>query len=217
MAYCWNCFHESTSERGCWVCSQSSSKTQLPQTGTMMKQDDHLPEQGIFVDSQGRTRSFNLEAPTPSYLSPYTGRSARQSTDTVNFARPVLPKQFIESSNVSEPDTSDPMQFPTSRPYQSSVCDFDFSDDGGPVVSMIRTSGTRTNASSERVDPGFGSIEIIPAEYLPPREKEAPKEAKPPSARIDVKGWRRGLLVASVLAGMFLGFLDTTIVSVGEY
>jgi hypothetical protein len=46
-------------------------------------------------------------------------------------------------------------------------------------------------------------------------EEEAPKEAeKPPSARIDVKGWRQPLLVFSVLFGMFLGFLDTTIVSV---
>ena len=45
-------------------------------------------------------------------------------------------------------------------------------------------------------------------------EEEAPKEDKPPSARIDVKGWRQPLLVFSVLFGMFLGFLDTTIVSV---
>ena len=43
---------------------------------------------------------------------------------------------------------------------------------------------------------------------------ETPKEDKPPSARINVKGWRQPLLVFSVLFGMFLGFLDTTIVAV---
>lgn len=44
--------------------------------------------------------------------------------------------------------------------------------------------------------------------------EEPPKENEPPSARIHVKGWRQPLLVFSVLFGLFLGFLDTTIVSV---
>lgn len=42
-----------------------------------------------------------------------------------------------------------------------------------------------------------------------------PEKPKPPNpAAIDVQGWRQKVLVGSVLAGLFLGFLDTTIVSV---
>lgn len=48
-----------------------------------------------------------------------------------------------------------------------------------------------------------------------PSAPAAPTPAKPPvSAAIDVKGWRQGVLVASVMMGLFLGFLDTTIVAV---
>ena len=102
-----------------------------------------------------------------------------------------------------------------SQRYASSICDFDFTSDGGPVVSVVRTSGMGYS-STDQINPDFGSIEIIPRESLPPREKELSNETKPGPgpAKIDVRGWRRGLLVASVLAGMFLGFLDTTIVSV---
>ena len=42
---------------------------------------------------------------------------------------------------------------------------------------------------------------------------EAPKPPPNPAA-IDVKGWRRVALVIAALSGLFLGFLDTTIVSV---
>lgn len=49
-------------------------------------------------------------------------------------------------------------------------------------------------------------------EQEPPVEEE--KAPPPPSSAIDVQGWRRVLLVGSVLMGLFLGFLDTTIVSV---
>jgi hypothetical protein len=81
------------------------------------------------------------------------------------------------------------------------------------VVSFIKTSGAPQYASTESLLP-FGSIEIVPAEKFSSQEGKPSKEERFNSAAIDVRGWRRGLLVASVLAGMFLGFLDTTIVSV---
>lgn len=46
-------------------------------------------------------------------------------------------------------------------------------------------------------------------------EPEEGAKPKPPNpATIDVQGWRRILLVACTLCGLFLGFLDTTIISV---
>ena len=63
------------------------------------------------------------------------------------------------------------------------------------------------------IDPFHANADILSdSDDLP--EEGPPEEDKPPSARIQVKGWRQPLLVFSVLFGMFLGFLDTTIVSV---
>lgn len=52
-----------------------------------------------------------------------------------------------------------------------------------------------------------------PESESPLQPKEEPEEP-PKSNAIDVQGWRRVVLVATVLMGLFLGFLDTTIVSV---
>lgn len=216
MAHCWNCFHEEDSEHGCWVCDRARSKNYLRQDERSAKEDNSSSQHSSIPNNHGSAWPSNIEKPAQSYDSPYTSKIAQQSIDTIDHHSPVLPKEFAETSNTAEFDGPKNYPPPSARPYSTSVHNFDFSDDGGPVISMIRTSGTRQpqSPSTERT---FGSIEIVPAEDLPAREKEVATEEKPPSAKIDVEGWRRGLLVGSVLAGMFLGFLDTTIVSVGKY
>lgn len=180
----------------------------------MIESDDEQPRQGIYMADQSPTEYFGRS--TASYLTPATGSSAWQSTDDIEHQRPVHPNSFIETNQSSAFEDSGQVSSPKAayRPYPSDTCNFDFTDDGGPVVSFIRTSGRPYGSNNNHPYQGFGSIEIIPSEELAPREAEAPPEAKPPSAAIDVKGWRRGLLVGSVLGGMFLGFLDTTIVGV---
>ncbi|KAK5162997.1 uncharacterized protein LTR77_011052 [Saxophila tyrrhenica] len=208
---CWNCRRESSSERECWVCGRGRSKNQGQLDGQQDEREDVLQQ---FPEFDGSTGDLAYERRTPSYLTPYTSKSAMQSEDTIGNHRPVVEESFLDPSEFSPQLAGASANRPSAATtlYPSSMCDFDFTDDGGPVVSFIKTSGVPGDPKAAWRHSRFGSIEIIRSKER--SGEEAPKDAKPPSAAIDVRGWRRGLLVASVLAGMFLGFLDTTIVSV---
>ncbi len=216
MACCWNCHREYTPNHECWVCGQKGSTNTHPHDENMVARNNDIPGSCSCPKIQSPAGDTRSERPTPSHT-PATGNSARPSTDIVENQMPVLPHSFTGTPNASVHRIDDAMDLlsTASQRYASSICDFDFTSDGGPVVSVVRTSGMGYS-STDQINPDFGSIEIIPRESLPPREKELSNETKPGPgpAKIDVRGWRRGLLVASVLAGMFLGFLDTTIVSV---
>lgn len=210
MVHCWNCHREHTSETGCWVCSQRRK-------GKPMEQDEKSTKSTKSTKSAAREEAFlALHDALPGHY------SSRTSTDITDTQSQKHPRSFIEtSSNSGQGRVHSVPPVPGSRTtYPSSISNYDFTRSGGPVVSFIKTSGVRTPRtydSSESLpsELPFGSIEIIPHEELPPPDDdESRAEKKPASAAIDVRGWRRGLLVASVLLGMFLGFLDTTIVSV---
>lgn len=220
MVDCWNCHRENISDQSCWVCFclHGERKEQTTPDQGMAHRDNASPGLASFDDLHDSFVPVMNEKSTPYHSTPATGNSARQSTEYFEEQVPVHPKSFIETSNGSlwDDSTIKEPQAATHR-ESSGTCDFDFTRDGGPVVSFIRTSGAPRYVKTQSLhpDPPFGSIEVIPAERLPSRtDTEASKGGKPNSAAIDVQGWRRGLLVGSVLAGMFLGFLDTTIVAV---
>jgi hypothetical protein len=209
MTQCWNCHREQVPDGECWVCSQGGQSNRASFSDFAMVQPKNFFEEDNFPGVQPEPPQPVHEKATPSYLTPYTGRSARHSIDTLEYQKSIHPKSFIETGST------------TGRRYVSRNHEFDFRNDGGPVVSFISTTGTSRFGSSESLDSDqpFGAIEIVRAEKLPRSKdqtlEEAPMIKKPPNpAAIDVRGWRRGLLVASVLFGLFLGFLDTTIVAV---
>lgn len=109
------------------------------------------------LDNSNGDLDSALERPAPSYLNPFTARSsATQSIDNIENLKPVRPKSFT-GTGASTHDEAIP---PVPR-YPSDVCNFDFTDEGGPIISFIRSSGVSNNPRNTDDDPRFGSIEIV--------------------------------------------------------
>ena len=150
---CWYCRSGGADDKQCWVCGGQESETtaereKVPSGRSSISQ----------VEKPLGDFDFALERPPPTYLAPYTKSSATQSEDNIENQKPVRPKSFTGTSNRSTHDDPPPIVAPR---YPSDVCDFDFTDEGGPIISFIRSSGQSNYPRSMDDSPRFGSIEIV--------------------------------------------------------
>ena len=149
---CWYC-SSVHGDKQCWVCGGIQAESMAERENAYSRRSS-ISKLGTSTGDFG----FALERPTPSYLAPYTNSSAAQSEDNIESQRPVRPKSFTGMSNHSAHDH--PLPAITPR-YPSDVCDFDFTDEGGPILSFIRSSGVSGYPRSIDDSPRFGSIEIV--------------------------------------------------------
>jgi hypothetical protein len=145
---CWFCGSEGH-DKQCWVCGGKPSENMADQgeQGETVAEQERESENIVDATNGPSTRtSFSkgerlmddadseLERPAPTYLAPYTRSSAAPS---VRSTTPLIAR------------------------YPSDVCDFDFSDQGGPIISFIRSSGISSIPRTADDNPRFGSIEIV--------------------------------------------------------
>ena len=145
---CWLCGSEESNVR-CWVCGSELNENmsnQEKQRETMAKQErggEDIAETTNGPSTRNRLWTFErsmddadseLEQTAPTYLAPYTRSSA---TPSVRSTTPLIAR------------------------YPNDVCDFDFTEQGGPIVSFIRSSGISSIPRTVDDNPRFGSIEIV--------------------------------------------------------
>ena len=149
---CWYCRRED-SDKPCWVCEGKQGEI-------MTERENALSRRSSFSTVENAKDDFDLavERPAPTYLAPWTKSSAEQSTDNIENQRPVRPKSFTRISNRSARDDPPPI---IASQDSSDFCDFDFTDEVGPIISFIRSSGVSSYPRSADDDPHFGSIEIV--------------------------------------------------------
>ena len=169
------------------------------------------------------------------------GKEARKSIESVKSVNSSLrPTSRMQSGPPDLPRPPPAGHESLKDPhYSRSSYNYDFRQAGGPVLSFIKTGGKPggygSPYSGETLSPGYDDQWVVHNGAPSPGredtwsvrsgpyskfdeasvadEEDKPKPG-PPGAPIDVSGWRRGVLVATTLMGLFLGFLDTTIVSV---
>ena len=152
---CWYCLEES--DKQCWVCGSKQDETMVDRENPSSRRSS-VSKVESKVEHPTGDFDFALERPAPTYLAPYTSSSGRQSEENIENQRPVRPKSFTGVSNRSAHDDPPPIITPR---YASDLCDFDFTDDGGPIISFIRSSGVSSYPRSVDDSPRFGSIEIV--------------------------------------------------------
>lgn len=151
---CWLC-RDGENESHCWLCegekteTMAESENATPRRSSSSNVEDFDNPDGI---------GLAIERPAPTYLTPYTENSAMQSTEDIENSKPVRPKSFGGGSSRSAPPGDTPIFTPR---YESDVCEFDYRDEGGPIVSFIRSSGVSGKPRSAEDSPRYGSIEIV--------------------------------------------------------
>ncbi len=149
---CW-CCQSLESEGQCWICGGNQGDNMVEQEMAFTPRSSFSKFERPMDDTDS-----TLERPPPTYLLPYTRSSAAQSIDNIESQRPVRPKSFTGASNRSTYDDPPPLITPR---YPSDLCNFDFTDEGGPLISFIRASGVSGYPRSVTDSPRFGSIEIV--------------------------------------------------------
>lgn len=163
---CWYCRGEENDEN-CFMCQVNQGDTPIEQENAALGHASGRASGRVSGRTSGRSSFTQVERPTAdfdsmperpaaTYLAPYTSKVV-ESDDDISNEKPVRPKSFTGTSRSAHDDAP----YVVTPRYPSDTCDFDFTDEGGPIISFIRSSGISGHPRDASDSPRFGSIEIV--------------------------------------------------------
>lgn len=173
--------------------------------------------------SRASNRNDGTSTPTGRLLfcghrAPTQYRASRSTTISPLPSGAVSPIPYAPSPYLpSPPPTAHVSSFIAEYPTQAEPLSSNYSADGqGYALSSSTTIAELPGHDYDSWDDVSGDKHKSTESLTGDIEKEAEAPAPPPRSpmAIDVQGWRQWALVGTALSGLFLGFLDTTIISV---
>lgn len=176
-----------------------------------------LPSQPSIVKESDFYGSKPIELPADGETEPKSLPSIKRESQPIEYSEAVLKRFSAHGGSKAKSRAQEVDRDAEVRPPAVPLSSMRSDDKLGDMLKSANVDGD-VHVIDRDSSPGTWKP-------LPPTQKseassdsplDPPPDKPPPPnpAAIDVQGWRRIVLVGSVLAGLFLGFLDTTIVSV---